>query len=175
MKSKSKDNTFFTLQIIGVTEGVNRVRTTCVVIPHFEALKKFLTIKVTFVFSSTKVRDWINIFSQSSIVVSYQSEKFSLKWEFPTCSHPHSSTALFLKEGGSKAGSSHFILIGHHCRHQSQPALFNLLYMMLLWWHKTNKGYRMSHLYLDLCCRCNSKKTNYCTIWNFYYCGLRLK
>ena len=32
------------------------------------------------------------LFLQRIIVVSYQSENFSLKWELPTCSHPHSST-----------------------------------------------------------------------------------
>ena len=37
-------------------------------------------------------------------VVSNKSEKFSLKWELPTYSHPHSSTPLiWRKEGGRQA------------------------------------------------------------------------
>ena len=35
-------------------------------------------------------------------VVSYKSEIFSLKWQLPTCSHPHSSTPLFWRKEGAK-------------------------------------------------------------------------
>ena len=35
-------------------------------------------------------------------VVSYSSENFSLKWELPICSHPHSITPLFWRKEGAK-------------------------------------------------------------------------
>ena len=33
-----------------------------------------------------------------STVVSHQNDNFSLKWELPTCCHPHSSILLFFEE-----------------------------------------------------------------------------
>ena len=62
----------------------------------------FLRIKWWFRF----LLEWVSILNGPSTTcycsVLLKWEFFLLKWELPTCSHPHSSTSLFWRKGGAK-------------------------------------------------------------------------